>query len=699
MIKIEGDPELRKQIKFATGKKEELIKYLQEQYTRADSDRRGLIEKCKLWHQQANSRRLRPDAGPQDSNIDMPLTRKRMTQNSSRLKNPILQQPNIYTCKPRNAKEGSRKLSIEVENALDYMTDRFDFREFLDDWIEQFQTFPCGIVKTPFVYIKEKFNRWDEISFEDYEYFNDGSPESKKFTTLERTTEGGPKYYLEVEETVDTKVGCFPEVVPFEDFIVPKGTADVDTASIIFHRIYLNDSELKARINNGMYDDKWDKVPMDKAVGKPNEVRDRLITPIDSGEKNVQSDSTYNLQHCILECYLSFDVDDDGQEEEILVTYHPEKKVLLRADHNGFHSYRRPFITYVYKRVIGSIYGDPLTFALEPLHIANSASINQRLDAASLANTITLFVPPNSNIQRIFARDGLRAQIFESDITPSDIFQFQVKQQFSQLPELEGRFERSADEVAALGPYSFGNEQSERPTASGTITIIEESKQPQYDMLERFRRRLAELAKHMLSRYRQYFPEGFTYYLEELDDEGREVMKRVMLEWPKGVIENDVIIETTASSSQMSKIIRKQEIIGLLDKIPQYQETLMGLAREATDVMNPAAPVAIKLLVGFQSAFDAMLTEMDVPEKEKLNPELPSVIDYSTKIQGVIQQITQERDQLLAALQEISQRFGIPLEMGDQQGQGVPPNAGPQKPEGVQGTMPAPPGPQREGGM
>jgi len=176
-------------------------------------------------------------------------------------------------------------------------------------------------------------------------------------------------------------------------------------------------------------------------------------------------------------------------------------------------------------------------------------------------------------------------------------------------------------------------------------------------------------------------------------------MKRVMLEWPKGVIENDVIIETTASSSQMSKIIRKQEIIGLLDKIPQYQETLMGLAREATDVMNPAAPVAIKLLVGFQSAFDAMLTEMDVPEKEKLNPELPSVIDYSTKIQGVIQQITQERDQLLAALQEVSQRFGIPLEMGDQQGQGVPPNAGPQKPEGVQGTMPAPPGPQREGGM
>ena len=219
MIKIEGDPELRKKVEFATGKEAELIAFLKDQYIKADSDRRGLLEKCKLWAQQANSRRVRPDAGPQDSNIDMPLTRKRMTQNGSRLKNPILQQPTIYSTKPRNAKEGSRKLAIEVENALDYMCDRFDFREFLDDWIEQFQTFPCGVVKTPFVYIKEKFNRWDEIDYDTFEMFNDGSPESKQFTTLERTTETGPKYYLEVEETVDTKVGCFPEVVPFEDLL------------------------------------------------------------------------------------------------------------------------------------------------------------------------------------------------------------------------------------------------------------------------------------------------------------------------------------------------------------------------------------------------------------------------------------------------------------------------------------------------
>lgn len=688
MIRIEGQPDLRKKIKFAPGKEDELIKHLSDVYVKAMSDRSQMIKRCKLWALQANSRRPRPDAGPQDSNLDMPLTRKRMTQNASRLKNPILQQPTIFASKPRNAKESSKRLAKQVEDGLDYMMDRFDFREFLDDWIEQFQTFPAGFVKTPFVYEREKFVRWDEIDQNQFIQFKEND---EGVSVLERPLDNGEiKYYMEVEETVDTRVGCFPEVVPFEDIIVPKGTCSIDTADVVFHRIYLSDMQLKGRVREGMYDKRWNKDDMIDAIGPPSAQRDRLLVHMNAGTANSGRESDAS-QHELLECYLSFDVDDDGVEEEIICTYHPAKGILLRADHNGFHGYRRPFISYCYKRIIGSIYGDSLAFILEPLHVANSASINQRLDAASLANTVTLFVPPNANLKRILAREGLRAQVYESDIDPQEIFQFQVKQQFSQLPQLEALFEKSADELSALSPYSFGIEQSERPTVGGTVTIVEESKQPQYDMLERFRRRLSLLAKHMLSRYRQYFPEGLIYYMGDLEPDGQQAMKKLMIDWPQGVIENDVVVETRASSAHMSRVARKQEAVALMNQLPMYQDKMMQLATVAVDAMNPAAPVANQLLVGLHYTLNELLTEMEVAGKQKINPDLGKAIDFGQKVQQAIQQITQERDMLAQRL-SMYEGGGAGPPQGPPGGQGVPGQSGSPQPGGFPGAMPNGPG-------
>jgi len=654
MLQIDGPSDYRKRVKFKDGKREELIKYLDEQYTKCIADRRPLIEKCKAWSEQANSRRKRPDASPDSSDVDMPLTRKRMTQNSARLKNPLLQQETFFATRPRNAKEEAAKLAKSVEKALDYMVDRIDVRALLDEWIEQFQVFPFGVIKTPFVYVREKVNRWQEIDAASHEQIMSDKlnevPEAKKLLTMERDLGNGEiKYYVEIDAWLDTKVGCFPEVVPFEDFIVPMGTKDIESADIIFHRIHLSKQAVKDRVREGIYDKEYDGEKVIERIGKPSEEPERLMLPINAPHDSGEMQESNKFYYGILETYVRFDVDGDDEEEEILVTYEPKSKTILRADYNGFHSYRRPFIVHQYKKVVGSIFGDPLTFMLEPLHVANSASVNQRLDAASLANKITLFVPEGSKIQRILSRGDITASVYEIDFDPSDIFQFAIKPSFNQLPDLEMRFEQSADEIASLNPYSFGREQSERPVASGMITIIEESKQPQYDMLESFRGKLSLLAKHMLSRYKQFYPEGLVYYTYGNDEEDNELLKQVM-QWPDGLIENDVIIETRASSSQMSKTMRKQEVVALMDKLPQYQSTLMGLAQAASDVMNPAAPVAGQLLMSFWAGLDYMLKELEVPNKDVINPNLGEALDYGKRVQQEIMGLRQENMQLKGIL-------------------------------------------------
>lgn len=674
MYRTEGVRDIVRHVDFKGSQKEELRNKLYKEYNKAITDREPSIRKCELWQAQANSRRRRADARLGDSNIDMPLTRKRMIQNSSRLTNPILQQEQIYVSKPREATERAEKLAREIEGALDFIVDQFNIREILDDWIEQFQIFPFGILKTPFVYEQERFVSWEEISALDYMELKEDS--SIKVIRKEFDT-GEKKYYAERDQTVDIRAGAFPEVIPYEDFIIPQGTSSVEEADVIHHRTWQTKSAVKRKIQDEIYDKKdGDQKTIDR-IKEPAAQRERLLTPYADG-KNMGYDDDETRFYEIVETYMQYDIADDDQEFEIIVTWEAKSKTILRVVHNFYQSYRRPFIVHQYKHVIASIEGNPLTYILEPLHVANSASFNQRLDAASLANETILLVPPGSGFKRALDRGEIRTGIYEANFQPGEIEQFTLSQPFNQLDTLEDKFEQSADEVSSLSPYNFGMEQSERPTMGGTAQLIEEAKQPQYGQLERFRAKMALLAKHMLSRYRQFYPEGLTYYIMQQDPEGREVLKKELLEWPPHIIEKDVIIETKVSSSTMSKMLRKQEVSAVVERMSQIIGEIMGLAQVATDVNNPAASIGFQLMNSYQEAVNRMMLEFDLVDKEKLNPELMNGAQFVQQFQQEIMRLQNElakKDQILASI-----TGGNPGGMPG--GPGGPPQGGPRPPMG-----------------
>jgi len=672
MYKIEGERDIVRKIVFKGDQKDKLRKYLTEEYAKAKSDREPLMKKAKLWLQQANSRRSRDDARPGDSNIDIPLTKKRLIQNSSRLKNPILSQDLVYASSPRTATERAVNLAREVEQALDFICAQFDLREFLGDWIKQFQVFPFGVIKTPFVSEFEKFVYWEEIPPEDYFAFENDpgfKVEKREFDT------GETKYFVEIKDKVEVRAGAFPETIPFEDFITPMGTRSVDEADVVYHRTVQSKVSIRRKIREGVYEKKDGEEKFPDCLGEPAYRHEPLIIHADDG-KNTQYESADTRHFEIVEAYLEWDTDDNEDENEIIVTFEAKTGRILRAVHNFYQSYRRPFISHEYEHIIGSINGDPLTFALEPLHVANSASFNQRLDAASLANETLIFVPPHSSIERALTRNEFRTGVYQVNFDAGEAKQFSLSQNFNQLPDLEDKLERSADEVSSLTPNSFGFEQVERPTAAGTIHLSEESKQPQYDQLERFRGKMALLAFHMLSRYRQFFPEGLVYYLEQEDEQGRQTLTQEMLNWPKHSIERDVIIKTKVSSASMSKSLRKQEMLALLEKIQSIYSEMMNLASAAADINNPAAPAAMELLKGYQKAVNNMMVEFEIADKEMLNPDLLQGVNLSVQYQ---QNMAQMQQQLQGAVQEIQR---LQAELGIVSGPPGPPQNGPQPPMG-----------------
>jgi prefoldin subunit 5 len=167
--------------------------------------------------------------------------------------------------------------------------------------------------------------------------------------------------------------------------------------------------------------------------------------------------------------------------------------------------------------------------------------------------------------------------------------------------------------------------------------------------------------------------------------------------WPEGTIERDVVIETKVSSASMSKSLRKQEMVALLDKLNQYYDKIMQLSQVATDPMNPSAMIAVTLMNGLYTLMNDMLIEFDVGKKDALNPKLMEEAQVAQQIQQQMQMLTQQVNQLGGQNQQL-QAANAQLQGVLQQIQGQGMAGQPMPPPGVQGSMPMGGGPPGQGG-
>ena len=101
----------------------------------------------------------------------------------------------------------------------------------------------------------------------------------------------------------------------------------------------------------------------------------------------------------------------------------------------------------------------------------------------------------------------------------------------------------------------------------------------------------------------------------------------------------------------------------------------MGMSQAALDPMNPAALVALKLLNGFQTAVDAMMTEFEVGKKDALNPSLVQEVQVAQGIQQKMQELVQQAQQAQQQNAQLQQKLA--------QLQGVPPQGQPMGPVAV----------------
>jgi hypothetical protein len=136
------------------------------------------------------------------------------------------------------------------------------------------------------------------------------------------------KYGIGEGAKVITRVNS-PRVLPirFEDYMTRSFWDNSQDAPWIGHRIYLFEHELEQRANAGVYYD------IDKVLKRgDDELDENYIKELE--RTGVYPDVSSTEMYKVFETFLFYDVDDDGEMEDIKVWFDPVTQTILRAEFN-----------------------------------------------------------------------------------------------------------------------------------------------------------------------------------------------------------------------------------------------------------------------------------------------------------------------------------------------------------------------------
>lgn len=179
----------------------------------------------------------------------------------------------------------------------------------------------------------------------------------------EAQTETETRVKTKIKNVKKTKVHGAPalEVVPMEDFIIPSGAYDVQTAPFVGHRVFLMDEDLKLRVQQKRFDEDIVQEALDKRLAFAADSKARIQSDTKRQIRRMEgvSDPTTifrdSAKHSIIEWYgralVEKEVEDadfkdiDVLPEEIVVWYHEDLRKIIGWTylHRISPSGRRPF--------------------------------------------------------------------------------------------------------------------------------------------------------------------------------------------------------------------------------------------------------------------------------------------------------------------------------------------------------------------
>lgn len=589
---------------MASGKKlgDELSSHLSEVLDAELKNQSKLLENMKRWHRlyKAERRGDRPKSWMAD--ISLPLARKISDTIHVRIKDMVFNKRKIVLMKPKSGAPVSPEKIDEIrqqETAFNnYLLNDLNLKAKMEFPTRQCVNTGTGLVKI----------MYEEKNKTIYRY---ASAEETANPSVPQYNAGGNASPIVKEPSL---VFRGPNVHPVDRarFVISHDALTIDDAYLLGFSFDKRKSQVKTLVNAGVYyKDAADKL----TAGKMPDVQEQRNTSAGSGTATV----TYTEPYTLWELWLSYDVDDDGEEDDIVVVFHPESKGILEAKYNPiFYSYR-PFVDFKGASQVEYTYdGEGICGIVEGICDEIDALHNLMLDRMKLINLPIRLYQTGVGIE---SKDLEPGKDIPVDVDPTTAMYTvpDSNQTFVIMQDVQFLIEQAL-EVCGVTQSSLGVSTAERPVAKETMVLQEESNKKFKNWTDNFRQGYKELFYKLLESFAQYQPK-YTY----VDETGTAVT----VPMPSGNIRDFIDVDLEVSSETMNQEVRRQIEIAKYQLMTDYITKLTGIAMQLASPANVSEFKKYLIYINDlgKRTIERVMQNFDEVEADQLTADLRKCMD------------------------------------------------------------------------
>lgn len=354
--------------------------------------------------------------------------------------------------------------------------------------------------------------------------FDDGPVEKEVTAYIDRSkaeTEGVIE--VEILERVTIYDGPRVSVIDVEDFIMPPGYPDIQKAPRCFHRRWMEIDDIAQMVERGVYDLDDEQLKKlryaartDNASTTLNDVEDSF-REVRHDVAGVEDHEARQESFEVIDAYYKWDINNDGYDEEIVVTFLPEHRMWLAGQYLSVYypHRRRPFVAGRIIPRTNQFEGIGVPEMTAPFQEELSAMFNAKMRKDDFTSTPfgayrpasgmkarELRIEPGMFIPTDDPRSDLNV-ITMSPTTIADVGNIQMLMNF--LERLTG--------VSDFSTGTFGSRPNAPRTFGATAAIIQEGN-VRYDMyLRRLSQSLGEVFEHVHALNNVFMPSSKSFFV------------------------------------------------------------------------------------------------------------------------------------------------------------------------------------------
>ena len=353
----------------------------------------------------------------------------------------------------------NRKLEPYIKDQttiLDYYSDTE--MEDTDVWTKIYHDaflLPCGW--GGMVYKREVERIRTRKTYRNIQEFQRDFPDDfEKYPNYIKKLEAGKVVEIIAEYNQEMSRSPRPEHYEWEDIVVPletDGLEGMKKARLVARRIMKRWEDIATLEQEGDYN-----------KGVSNELQ---WSPELDKDGAKQFDADYmKKEYTTWEVTYFVDIDDDGQEERCMFNIEEDRKVCLRDIRYPYDHYRSYIIPFYIQKTRTGIYQPAMGEKLMHVNIAANATLNNTLNASTIANSLSLKVRSGTDaVRALYEHKWYPGSILElSHLDDVDQFQFGTPN-LAGLINLFAIIERFGEDVSGIVNYQVGKESPDDPTA------------------------------------------------------------------------------------------------------------------------------------------------------------------------------------------------------------------------------------------